>query len=116
MEIINYIPRGHKNAISRQYLSTLTKQSDRKNRDMIEKNNLSGNELIINLQDGHGYFVPDETEQSLIRIYRAQEQHRFMSLKNKLEGINRIMNMRKTKNVPEIEKNQMDIFDYIGGD
>lgn len=54
MNILDYIPTGHKNAVSRRWLQTATRLNDRKIRDMISAVNTGGedNELIINLQDG----------------------------------------------------------------
>lgn len=56
MNIFDYIPTGHKNAVSRRWLQTTTHMSDRMVRRLIaevNKNDCDA-ELIINLQDGKG--------------------------------------------------------------
>lgn len=54
-EIVNYIPYGHNNAISRQTLCSLTGMTDRTVRRKIEEARRAG-ALIENEQDGRGYF------------------------------------------------------------
>ena len=54
-EIVNYIPYGHDNAVSRERLCDLTGKSDRAVRHLIEKARRAG-ALIENKQDGRGYF------------------------------------------------------------
>ena len=58
MYILDYIPTGHNNAITREALQSLTHLSDRKIRVLIAEANKSAPDdvLIINLQDGMGYF------------------------------------------------------------
>lgn len=75
-DIAMYIPVGHKNAISRQQLVMRSGIPDRKIRRAIKESKC----LICNLQDGNGYFIPDTTEESLVRAYRAQEQRRSLSV------------------------------------
>ena len=52
--IIDAVSYGHDNAVTREELSRRTGLSDRALRDGINKSE----ELIINLQDGKGYFRP----------------------------------------------------------
>lgn len=42
MNILDYIPTGHKNAVSRRWLQTVTRLNDRKIRDMISAVNTGG--------------------------------------------------------------------------
>ena len=73
MNIFDYIPTGHKNAVSRRWLQTTTHMSDRMVRRLIaevNKNDCDA-ELIINLQDGKGYFRPAEDEKNLVRNWMA---------------------------------------------
>ena len=60
MNILDYIPVGHKNAISREVLAAVTQLSDRKLRDLISEINQNDDDsqIIVNLQDGKGYFRP----------------------------------------------------------
>lgn len=52
MNISDIIPYGHKNGISREELCRLTGMTDRLNREYIQ----ASEDLILNLQDGFGYF------------------------------------------------------------
>ena len=111
MNIIDFIPFGHENAVGRKYLSSMTGLSDRKVRDMIE-NESNREHPILNLQDGKGYFQPSEKEAYLVRIYIAQESRRMRKISHKVGEINKYL--KKSGN--ELERNQINIFDYIGGD
>ena len=55
MCIENYIPEGRENAISREALGNIV-GDDRVARKMIE--DARCNVVIINLQDGKGYYLP----------------------------------------------------------
>ena len=57
MKIIDYIPVGHKNAVTRKQLVILTGLSDRKIRNMIQEE-CNREHPILNMQDGKGYFQP----------------------------------------------------------
>lgn len=64
-QIIDVVPYGHDNAITRAELSCRTGLSDRELRDQINKSK----ELIINLQDGKGYFKPLPEEAPLVETW-----------------------------------------------
>ena len=51
MKIIDYIPVGHKNAVTRKQLVILTGLSDRKIRNMIQEE-CNREHPILNMQDG----------------------------------------------------------------
>lgn len=78
MNIIEYIPTGKDNAISRADLRRLTGLGDRAIRDMIA--DARRETVILNLQDGGGYFIPEKDEAHLIRQYIMQEEHRLRSI------------------------------------
>lgn len=75
MNIVDYIPIGSKNAITRARLCELTGMPDREVRERIAI--ACYENVIINLQDGNGYFIPDETERFLIERYYRQELSRL---------------------------------------
>lgn len=89
---------------------------ERAAREMVAKVNTSGKGMIINLSDGKGYFRADESEKHLEYLYKAQEVSRFVSQKDKLEGINRYLGKEKPKRESELEKNQISMFEWIGGE
>lgn len=81
--ITEIIPKGSKNAISRTYLLTLCKEhgianSDREMRRQIEQARKI--DVILNLSDGRGYFIPDEQDQDKLRTYIKQESDRYKSV------------------------------------
>ena len=56
-DILDYIPTGHDNAVTRRELMDQTGIKDRAIRDMIHY--ARRKIAILNLQDGEGYFIPD---------------------------------------------------------
>lgn len=78
MRCEEYIPTGHENAVSRQYLRDMTGMSDRTMRQDIN----SSEALILNLQDGKGYFKPGPGEERLVRAFIRQEEARIRSIQN----------------------------------
>ena len=109
LNVIDYIPVGHKNAVTRQYLTTMTGLSDRTVREMIEKE-CTSEHPILNMQDGKGYFQPAADEMHLVRLYLAQENHRTVRIRKKLSEIKKCARSQN-----EVEKNQISIFDCMGG-
>lgn len=81
MDILEFIPYGRKNAIKRRTLCDLTGLRDREMRRAIEE---ARNETpIINLQDGNGYYRPDDRDD--LQRYVLQEQARAKKI---LQNIN----------------------------
>ena len=81
-QIIDLIPTGHDNAISRERLCCLTGMNDREIRRAIGELNESGN-VILNR--GKGYFRYDaETDRYYLQNYLAVEQGRVRTLNRKL--------------------------------
>ena len=114
MNILDYIPTGHKNAVSRRWLQTVTRLNDRKIRDMISAVNTGGedNELIINLQDGKGYFRPAENEKNLVRNWIAIESSRTAENRLNVDAAKRYLNRGKKPRKNDLEKNQMTLDEW----
>lgn len=80
--IVDMIPCGHENAVTRAELARLTGESDRSIRDSINRSD----ELVINLQDGRGYFKPLPEEAHLVEEWimimrsRVREENRRIRL------------------------------------
>lgn len=92
MHIIDYIPIGRSNAVTRAQLSAVTGLPDRTIRDMIHQ--ARRDHAILNLQDGSGYFRPDmedETEKTLCGVYVSQEESRLKSIGWSLKGARKEM-------------------------
>ena len=81
MDILDFIPTGSRNAISRKYLNAVLRLSDRKIREMIH---FARRKIpILNLQDGNGYFIPDmnsENDINLLVQFVRQEESRLKSI------------------------------------
>ena len=79
MKLLDYIPYGRENAITRSNLCKVSELDDRVVRERIGQ--LRRDNVILNLQDGSGYFrplLPDETE--LVERFVKQETKRLKSI------------------------------------
>jgi hypothetical protein len=89
MNIIDYIPKGNKNRISRQMLCVLTNLSDRKVRQLIHNAREKGCLICTDTSEG-GYWQPETREETegLIRMtksYIANLQRTISKAQNKLK-------------------------------
>jgi glycerol-3-phosphate O-acyltransferase len=84
MNIIDYIPTGQCNAISRKQLCNITGLPDRVMRHEIEK--VRQDYAILNAQDGSGYFRPAEGEAYLTERWLKQERSREKSVREATRG------------------------------
>lgn len=76
IKIVDYIPFGKENAISRQQLERVTGLSDRDVREAISL--ARRNTVILNLSNGKGYFQPIQGEDDdLVVKYFKQEDSRL---------------------------------------
>lgn len=95
--ITDYIPRGHKNAISRVQLAMRTGLTDRKCRRLIEEARLDG-EIILCASDGKGYFIYDGPDDDIyLRTYRKQEARRYSSIGRTLRMLGKVDRDRQVK-------------------
>lgn len=82
MNIIDYIPKGYNNAISRKNLCIVTGLQDRVVRRLIEE--ARRNTIIISNDDGSGYWrFPDEPtaeEVALLHKFVHQQESRAKSI------------------------------------
>lgn len=84
MSILDYIPYGENNAISREDLKQITGLTDRQMRKKIEI--ARETTPILNFQGGKGYFIPTETEQHLIIKWLRQETNRAKRIFDGMRG------------------------------
>lgn len=76
IKIVDYIPFGKENAISRQQLERVTGLSDRDVREEISLTRR--NTVILNFSNGKGYFQPIQGEEDdLVVKYFKQEDSRL---------------------------------------
>ena len=78
MDIVDYIPFGRKNAITRTRLRIVTGLNDRQIREQISQ--ARRDTVILNMQDGKGYFRPLPEERHLFESYAKQETARLKSI------------------------------------
>lgn len=74
INIIDFIPQGHENAVKYDWLCKATGLSRREVRLLIS--NARKDHIILNMQDGKGFFRPSENEEQLITKFYRQELHR----------------------------------------
>lgn len=117
MRILDYIPTGHKHAVTRQTLCSMTHSNDRDIRNAIAEVNANENseELIINMNDGKGYFRPAKNEDNLVRIWMKIEASRQKSVQASVDAARNYLNRDKRKKPSEsdLEKNQLSIEDWM---
>lgn len=89
MNIIDYIPTGQSNAISRRQLCAITGLPDRLMRKEIERTRRDY--AILNAQDGSGYFRPAEGEAYLTERWLRQERSRERSVRDATRGAERAL-------------------------
>lgn len=88
--ITDYIPHGRENAVSRGYLCALTGLSDRSVRAAIEQARNDG-ALILNDQDGFGYYQADIRDLDALQRQYRQDTARAMALLKRRKHIRRIL-------------------------
>lgn len=91
-DILDYIPTGHENAVTRSELCKRTGVPDRAMRIAIH--NARRKIPILNMQDGSGYFIPDMNlleEQLLLKRYVQQETSRLKSIGWSLKAARRTL-------------------------
>ena len=104
-DILDYIPTGHDNAVTRRELMDQTGIKDRAIRDMIHY--ARRKIAILNLQDGEGYFIPDMNlpeERIMLVQYIQQEESRLKSIGWALKAARK---MARNCNV-EVDTNELE--------
>lgn len=87
-ELMSILKHGEQNATSRKTLCTMMDMPDRKVRLIIEKARDEGC-LILNKQDGKGYYLPENIED--IRKQYVQDKNRAMSILKRQKHMRRIL-------------------------
>lgn len=79
--IMDKIPVGHENAVTRKQLCISTGMNDRRIRRAIAE--ARRETIILNMQDGNGYYVPDmedDVDKAELKRFVKQEEHRLKSI------------------------------------
>lgn len=77
INILDHIAVGHENARTGVELAKILDINERDVRELVSVARYDT--IILNLQDGAGYFFPDETENALIEKWLNQEEDRLKS-------------------------------------
>lgn len=83
-KVLDMIPFGRKNAISRENLCRATGMSDRAVREAISI--LRREHCILNNQDGNGYYRPFMQDEYYVEEFLKQESRRAKSIFWSLKG------------------------------
>ena len=75
--LVSHIPYGKDKTVSRHFLCLLLGTSDREMRRSIQQARIDGH-IIINSQDGRGYYQSDEPS-DILKQYK-QNEHRAKSI------------------------------------
>lgn len=97
INIIDHIPIGYKNAISRKELCKRLDMNDREVRKLINK--AREEYCICNHSDGAGYYVPEQLSE--INAYINQEEARIRSIFRALKGAKIARNLLEKENYYE---------------
>lgn len=76
MNIVDFIPYGSENAVTREQLVILTGLNDRKVRDAIS--HAKRETAIVNV--GKGYFIPTENDAAELNAYIKQEESKALNI------------------------------------
>lgn len=119
MKIVDLIPEGHENAVSRAYLVTIymntygmkKSAADRKMRRDIEQATKSGH-FIFHCDKGY-FRYKDESDLPYCNDYYRSENSKGWSIINKYKPVKKFLDQRNI-GIP-LDDRQISIFDVIGG-
>ena len=90
MSIIDIIPFGAENAITRAELAAKSGMSDRRMRLEIQRERANG-ELILNSQDGRGYFRGTANDLDALHRQYKQDTARAMAILKRRKAMREIL-------------------------
>lgn len=91
--ILDLIPVGHENAIRRSKLCELTGKDDRAMRNLIMEQRNAG-AVILNMQDGRGYFRPKLPEEiDLVAEAADAARGRLYAAQVAVESLNQMLEL-----------------------
>lgn len=100
IDIVQVIPVGHENAVTGRRLAQMLGIKQRDVRRLISK--ARKDHVIINLQDGEGYFLPDTNETCHVHRWFNQESSRLRELDESLRGARKFLdNVGGIEDVPQ---------------
>ena len=98
MNLLDYIPIGNKNPISRETLVYITGLDDRAVRNEIKR--LKAEYPIVNI--GQGYYIADDPDDPDLEAYIRQETHRIREISKGLRRHKALIRTNKSQEMLEI--------------
>lgn len=89
IDIVKHIPFGKDNAVSRSDLALKVGCSDRTMRDLI--NGARKRVVIINTQDGKGYYRPTKEDKEEVEKFKRQEESRAKEIFRGLQPVRKFL-------------------------
>ena len=96
VDIVKYIPFAKENAIGRSELAMKVGCSDRVMRDLI--NTARKREVIVNIQNGSGYYRPTKDDVGEVEQFKRQEENRAKDIFRGLQPVRKFLNGVKQSN------------------
>lgn len=96
VDIVKYIPFERENAIGRSELAMKVGCSDRVMRDLI--NTARKREVIVNIQNGSGYYRPTKDDVGEVEQFKRQEENRAKDIFRGLQPVRKFLNGVKQSN------------------
>lgn len=96
VDIVKYISFGKENAIGRSELAMKVGCSDRVMRDLI--NTARKREVIVNIQNGSGYYRPTKDDVGEVEQFKRQEENRAKDIFRGLQPVRKFLNGVKQSN------------------
>ena len=98
MNLLDYIPLGNKNPISRETLVYITGLDDRMVRRKIKE--LKDKYPIVNT--GQGYYIAEDPDDPDLEAYIRQESHRIMEISRGLRQHKALYRINKRQEILKI--------------
>ena len=98
MNVIDYIPFGNRNPVSREHLVHLTGLDDRAVRNEIKR--LKKEYPIVNI--GQGYYIADDPDDPDLAAYIRQESHRIREISKGLKRHKALYKVNKSQEMLNI--------------
>lgn len=93
LKIVNLIPFGKDNAITRTALCNITGLADREVRRKIAEERRDN--VILSVDDGKGYFHPTCNEKKEVEIWLKKEKNRGISVFKAMKAAQAFLNERR---------------------
>lgn len=112
MDILDFIPFGKENAVSRSYLRSVVGINDRQIRAMIRAASTPAHPVVTSAK---GYFQPTERDYMAVQAYCRQESARQRSVEDNCRVMRIWLNAHRATEEEMPYGKQMNLLDFIKG-